>query len=220
MKDNSEIDSAFPSLRWQTEDDEPRLYYLSKPEVTIGRHPTSDICLNSAAVSRLHAIISLRRVRFYIEDQQSKLGTFLNGQLINKAELLSHGQLIGIGPVIFTFYDPMATLEESEFNLPDYRAGLVINLQTGQVLLNSLPVALSPKEYGLLAFLYTNRERTCNRDEIRAAVWPERNGLEVSDLEIDALVSRLRRKIEPSPANPSYIVTVRALRGLRFEDKI
>jgi DNA-binding response OmpR family regulator len=76
-------------------------------------------------------------------------------------------------------------------------------------------IDVEDKSY-LLTFLYANRERTCTRDEIRRAVWLERDELLVTDREIDTLVRRLRQKIEPDAENPTYIVTVRSMRGLRF----
>ena len=215
-------DQTAPSMAWKDANGHPRSYSLFEPEIVIGRHPTDEIFIDDPTVSRVHAIITLRRVRYYIEDQQSKRGTLLNGQPLTKAELLSHGDVITIGPVELTFQDPFSTIV-STFDLPARlpesavgSGGLSVNVQLGKALLNGKELNLSPKEWSLLALLYTNRERSCTRDEIRAAVWPERDSEEVTDTEIDALVGRLRRKVEPDREDPLYVITVRSIRGFRF----
>jgi len=47
------------------------------------------------------------------------------------------------------------------------------------------------------------------------AVWGEEYVDEVYDSAIEKLVSRLRKKIEPDPSNPRYIITVRG-RGYKL----
>ncbi len=48
-----------------------------------------------------------------------------------------------------------------------------------------------------------------NKAEIALAVWPEYT--EVSDYNIEGLVSRLRSKLETDPKDPRLILTVRGV---------
>ena len=50
----------------------------------------------------------------------------------------------------------------------------------------------------------------CTKDDIGSAVWPEyQEG--IYDYQIENLVRRLRSKLEPDPANPQLLLTLRGL---------
>jgi DNA-binding response OmpR family regulator len=55
------------------------------------------------------------------------------------------------------------------------------------------------------------------REEIVREVWPEAQGLGVSEQAIDALVRRLRDRLTEVDPDHNYIVTVRG-HGFRFEN--
>lgn len=70
-------------------------------------------------------------------------------------------------------------------------------------------VSLTPREFALLAALADRRGHPVNRDELLQVVW----GTQLGDISakrrtIDQHVCRLRRKLEPLPSHPRYIVTV------------
>jgi two-component system response regulator RegX3 len=74
----------------------------------------------------------------------------------------------------------------------------------------SLPL----KEFELLEILLRNAGRVLTRMQLIDRVWGSDY---VGDTKtLDVHVKRLRAKIEPDPANPRYIVTVRGL-GYKFE---
>jgi DNA-binding response OmpR family regulator len=75
-------------------------------------------------------------------------------------------------------------------------------------------VALSPKEFELLAYFVSNAGRALNRDTIMASVW----GYDamVTPRSIDRFVTVLRQKIEPEPGEPRFIKTVREF-GYKFD---
>ena len=75
-------------------------------------------------------------------------------------------------------------------------------------------VPLSPKEFELLAYLVANAGRALSRDRIMTSVW----GYDclVTPRSIDRFINALRNKIEPDPANPRFIKTVREF-GYKFE---
>jgi DNA-binding response OmpR family regulator len=83
-----------------------------------------------------------------------------------------------------------------------------------EVLLGGEPLPLRPKEYDLLLFLARHRGATLTRDLILERVWGWDFG--GGTRTVDVHIRGLREKIEPDPANPARIVTVRGV-GYRFE---
>ena len=91
---------------------------------------------------------------------------------------------------------------------------LVVNETVGEIWVNRNLVLLSPKEQALFDLLYRNAGRVCSKQEIADAVWPEYQA-EVYDYQIESLVKRLRKKLEPNPRHPVLIVTMRG-RGYKL----
>ncbi|MEM8885108.1 MAG: response regulator transcription factor [Planctomycetota bacterium] len=78
------------------------------------------------------------------------------------------------------------------------------------------PVRALPKEIDLARFLLENRGRVLTRDELLLKVWEYPvSGLETRT--VDNYIMKLRQKIEPDPARPRYILTVRG-KGYRLAD--
>jgi len=91
---------------------------------------------------------------------------------------------------------------------------LTIDLARREVRRRGEPLHLKPKEYDLLAFLARNQGVVLSRNLILERVW----GWDYSggSRTVDVHVRWLREKIEPDPAHPTRIVTVRGI-GYRFE---
>jgi DNA-binding response OmpR family regulator len=68
-------------------------------------------------------------------------------------------------------------------------------------------VLLTPKEYDLLVALLRRNGACATRVELLTEVWGY--SAEVMSRTVDTHVAELRRKLEPDPANPAHIVTVR-----------
>jgi FHA domain-containing protein/zinc ribbon protein len=68
----------------------------------IGRSPDCDIFLDDVTVSRNHAELVHRNGRYYVEDQGSLNGTFVNRTRIDSAAL-SEGDEVQIGKYRMTF---------------------------------------------------------------------------------------------------------------------
>ena len=64
---------------------------------TIGRGEDADIIVDSRAISRIHARITVHSDKIYIEDLGSKNGTFINGSKIDEKILIKPGDKIGLG---------------------------------------------------------------------------------------------------------------------------
>ena len=82
------------------------------------------------------------------------------------------------------------------------------------VTVNGEPVTLPLKEFELLEYLMDNTNRVLTRGQIIDRVWGSNYYGDTKTLDVH--VKRIRSKIEPDPANPKLIVTVRGL-GYKFE---
>jgi two-component system response regulator VicR len=81
------------------------------------------------------------------------------------------------------------------------------------VLRAGAPVALTHREFELLAFLCASQGRVFSRDELVRKVW----GLSQSGQgrTVDNFVAQLRVKLEADPDRPKHLLTVRGS-GYRF----
>jgi len=180
--------------------------HVLPPETAIiGRAVECDVVITSSRVSREHARLHLEGRRWYLEDLGSTNGTFLNDERILRSMELRDGDHITIGELTFTFHDPDTTSRENPVQ------DIEVDSTAGVVRVNRKPVTLSPKEYALLAYLYSRRGQVCSKDEIGRAVWPEYEAGGIFDYQIENLVRRLRTRIETDPANPQLLFTVRGL---------
>jgi DNA-binding response OmpR family regulator len=75
-------------------------------------------------------------------------------------------------------------------------------------------VALTPKEFDLLIALVDRAGAVVARGDLLSAVWGYQQ--DISTRTVDLHVSELRAKLEPNPAQPVHIITVRKT-GYRFE---
>jgi len=79
-------------------------------KLVLGRDPRCEVPLSDQVVSRLHAMIKRDGDRFFVEDLDSKNGTFLNGKILRsgKSTKLSHGDEIRIGRTLVLFESKLA----------------------------------------------------------------------------------------------------------------
>lgn len=76
-----------------------------------------------------------------------------------------------------------------------------------EVLVNGLPVDLTPKEFELLLFLCKHRGKVLSRQQLLHGVWDYHF---LGDTRIvDVHISHLRDKLETNARNPEYIMTIR-----------
>jgi DNA-binding response OmpR family regulator len=94
--------------------------------------------------------------------------------------------------------------------------GLVIDLARRTVDADGRPVRLTYVEFELLRILASNPGRVFTRDALLEALWGSSAYREPRT--IDVHVRHLREKLEPDPAEPSLILTVRGA-GYRFRDR-
>jgi pSer/pThr/pTyr-binding forkhead associated (FHA) protein len=181
-----------------------REHHLTGDTVTIGRAIENDVVITSKRISREHARVRREGWRAILEDLGSTNGTFLNDERVLTPVELHDEDRITIGDVTLIFHDPDTTYRDTPF--PE----LEVDVAAAVVRVDRRMVELSAKEFALLAYLYEHRGQVCSKDDIGNAVWPEYHE-GVYDYQIENLVRRLRSKLEPDPANPQLLLTVRGL---------
>jgi len=78
--------------------------FYPEGETTIGRSPDCGIFLDDVTVSRKHAILAERDGAFFIEDQGSLNGTFVNRKRVESGEL-EDGDELQIGKYRLSFFN-------------------------------------------------------------------------------------------------------------------
>jgi DNA-binding response OmpR family regulator len=93
---------------------------------------------------------------------------------------------------------------------------IVVDLDTHTVTVGGEKADLTPTEFDLLEILMKAPGRIFTRPELLDRVLGDE--ADVFERTIDAHVKKLRRKIEPDPAEPRYIITVRGA-GYKFSEE-
>lgn len=93
---------------------------------------------------------------------------------------------------------------------------LSIDLRLRRIIRDGKEIALTPKEFDILYFLARNRGEVFTKEQIYQAVWESDYLLD--DSNIMAFIRKLRKKIEPNPDAPEYILTIWGI-GYKFNDK-
>jgi two-component system KDP operon response regulator KdpE len=92
--------------------------------------------------------------------------------------------------------------------------GLEIDFETRRVSAQGRDVRLTPKEFDLLRHLVAHAGKPVTHRELLQAVWGPDYGDEPEYLRV--FVNQVRKKIEPNPARPQYVLTEPWV-GYRFE---
>lgn len=89
------------NTRYRLTSDAGTSYTIGAEGLSIGRSHTNNIVIPDPNISRLHARILYAGDRFWIRDENSKLGTFVNGVLIPGQQELHPGDVLQIGSKTF-----------------------------------------------------------------------------------------------------------------------
>lgn len=75
---------------------------------------------------------------------------------------------------------------------------------------------LTSKEFDLLYFLYSHKGQVFTKEQLYENVWGYDNVSDSSNL--TSFIRKLRKKIEPNPEKPQYIITVWGV-GYKFSEE-
>lgn len=193
--------------------------WLIEQEMIIGRDLACEVVIDDRQISRRHARIFFMDDAFYIEDLQSKNGTYINHKRIYELTRLNEGDVIQIALIQeFLFISSDATIPLSEVQA--YRM-LFIDKENDSVWIKEQKVdpPLSIQQFTLLKCFYENAGTIVPRSEIVERVWAESSGEGISNEAIDALVRRLRYRLAEFENDFEFIETVRGY-GFRFNNPV
>ncbi|MEW6063900.1 PhoP family transcriptional regulator [Desulforamulus profundi] len=95
--------------------------------------------------------------------------------------------------------------------------GIVLDIEKFQVQVAGEFVSFTPKEFKLLKILMSHPGKVFTREQLLDRVWGF--DFNVDTRTVDVHVRYVRQKIEPDPANPTYIKTVRGV-GYKFSENV
>lgn len=196
-------------------------------EAHIGRDPECTIIIPDRQVSRFHTRIFRKGNNVFLEDLASKNGTFLNGKQIMEPEKLQDGDFLQVALVQkFTFLSSDATMpldqQFSEIQQPaqkqsSSRIKLDAKARRVWILNEEMQPPLSVPQFLLLKTLFDHQGEVVSRPNLVFAVWGSDRAVGVSEQALDALIRRLRERINLMDNSREYITTVRG-HGIRLED--
>jgi DNA-binding response OmpR family regulator len=103
----------------------------------------------------------------------------------------------------------------SEDSLGVYRFGeCEVDFDRAELRLKGEPVDITALEFRLLSAFIHRRGKVLTRAQLIDAAWEP--GTFISDRVVDTHILHLRKKIEPAPAKPRYLLGLRGI-GYRFE---
>lgn len=84
-----------------------------------------------------------------------------------------------------------------------------IDMEQNLVISNQASVSLTAKERAIILKLYSNRNKVVTSDALCQAVWGD--DLYGYEQTLMTHIGRLRKKIEPNPSNPTYLITIKGI---------
>ena len=87
--------------------------------------------------------------------------------------------------------------------------GISIDLGRCQAKRDESDITLTPREVGILRWLYRHKDRAVSRAELLEQVWAAPGDLETRT--VDMTIANLRKKVERNPSAPAIIVSVKGV---------
>lgn len=80
---------------------QPAMYRFTAAEITIGRDSTCECRLDTPTISARHARLSYHHGQWWVEDLHSRNGTFLNDESVRNQVVITSGDSLRCGSVVF-----------------------------------------------------------------------------------------------------------------------
>ena len=188
-------------------------------EVTSKRRP--DLLLLDLLLPGMSGLEVCRRVR--AESNISIIVLSVKGAERDKVEALDLGaddyvsKPFGIDEVLARVRVALRHIAKTPVGTqPNFRAGLLeVDFALRRVQLNGQDVQLTPTEYDLLKVFIAHRGKILTRKMLLKEIWGPETHARTHSLHV--YVAQLRRKIELSPEDPRFILTIPGV-GYRFNE--
>lgn len=217
----SEISKERPILIIHDDRFKDQQWTLAKDSAVVGRGEECDIVVAERQVSRQHIRVYKEDDAYFVEDLESRNGTWVNGQQLKGIRRLYDGDKIDLAMTVHLEFVGSGATAPLAFEVPMNLTGgrLRLDRDARRIFLNDTEIdpPLSPPQYRLIELLYNNAGRICTRDQVVETVWPDAIGEGVSEQAIDALVRRLRDRLAEIDPDWQYIITVRG-HGFRLNN--
>ena len=210
------LDGDFAAQHW----------VLDQDSMVLGRDDSCEIVIPHRQISRQHIRFERQNDdRYTVEDLASKNGTWINGNRLEGRIYLGDGDEIYLSLKLRLRFVGSGVTAPVTQDLPriigetHHQERLRIDADSRRVFLQGVELdpPLSLPQYRLLELLYANPDRVCTREEVVQAVWPEAVSDGISEQAIDALVRRLRDRMDEIDDRHQYIVTIRG-HGFRIDN--
>jgi phosphoserine phosphatase RsbU/P len=121
---------AFPSLIL-VQGQEQRSLVLDHSPFSIGRKVDKDLVIADPRVSRDHALITSEEGGFYVADQGSKHGTFVNGERVERQKLERNDRLeFGVRDAAYVIFHPVSATSNTAREFLSQISGMQISTDT------------------------------------------------------------------------------------------
>ena len=95
-----------PRVECRTNDGFAKDFEMSEGvEISVGSSPDNTLTEGGQALSRRHAVINFIDGLTILKDLNSSNGTFLNGDEVDRPQVLSHGDVVTCGELSLTYVD-------------------------------------------------------------------------------------------------------------------
>lgn len=122
--------SIFPTLIW-VEGNAQRTIVLDHTPFTVGRKVDKDLVIADQRVSRDHAVIISENDRFSVFDQNSKHGTFVNGERVERKTLERNDRLeFGVRDTCYVVFNPERAKSNTAREFLSQISGIQISAKT------------------------------------------------------------------------------------------
>jgi len=191
--------------------------WVIKNNLLIGRDSDCDITIPDRQVSRKHARIEIAKDNLIrIIDLESKNGTYVNDVHASEPQSLENGDVVKIALIqelTFISSDATLPLEAYRKQKESKSQKLYIDEKARRVWIGEeeLLPPLSVFQYKLLNLLYKSEDTVVSREKVVQEVWTEDEAIGVSEQALDALVRRLRARINKIDPTHEYISTIRGV---------
>ena len=121
---------VFPSLIY-VQGNEQRSIVLNRTPFSVGRKVDKDLVIPDPRVSRDHAMIVAENGDFFVVDQGSKHGTFVNGERIQRQRLQRNDRLeFGVREVAYVIFSPQHATSNTAREFLSQLSGIQISTDT------------------------------------------------------------------------------------------